>query len=132
MIPPMIVSQRRFIINMLYITVTLLVLGYALFLFLIPQYYFPHFPVIPVFLFVVTILVHIYLIRACENDPRKFTSKYIGAMGLKMFIYLIFLVVFLFLDTAHAVSFLVSFLVTYVTFTTYEVISILNFLKKEK
>jgi hypothetical protein len=128
----MIASQRRFIINMLFITVTLLILGYALFFFLIPQYYFPYFPVIPFFLFVVTILVHIYLIRACENDPRKFTSKYIGAMGLKMFIYLVFLVVFLFLDTARAVPFLVGFLITYVTFTTYEVISILNFLKKGK
>ena len=72
-----------------------------------------------------------FLIKASENNPRKFTSKYLGAMGLKMFIYLLFLVVFLFLDTAHAVPFLVSFLATYAAFTTYEVISILKFLKKD-
>jgi hypothetical protein len=118
-------------VTMLIITVSILVLGYALFFFLVPQYYFPHFPVIPAFLFIVTILVHSYLVRASENDPRRFTSKYLGAMGLKMFIYLIFLVVFLFLDTGRAVPFLVSFLVTYAAFTIYEVISILNFLKKD-
>jgi hypothetical protein len=128
----MLASQRKFIITLLFITLIILILGYVLFLFFIPHYYFPYFPVIPAFLLVVTILVHGFLIKASENDPRKFTSKYLGAMGLKMFIYLVFLVVFLFIDTAHAVPFLVSFLATYTAFTTYEVISILKFLKKDK
>jgi phosphatidylglycerophosphate synthase len=132
-------SQRKFIITLLFIALIITVLGYGLFLFLIPQYYFPHFPVIPAFLLLVTaflllvtIMVHVYLIKSSENNPRKFTSKYLGAMGLKMFIYMIFLVVFLFIDRAHAVPFLVSFLVTYAVFTLYEVISILNYLKKDK
>jgi hypothetical protein len=125
-------SQRKFIITLLCIALIITVLGYGLFLFLIPQYYFPHFPVIPAFLLVVTFMVHVYLIKSSENNPRKFTSKYLGAMGLKMFIYLVFLVVFLFIDTARAVSFLVCFLVTYAAFTLYEVISILNYLKKDK
>jgi hypothetical protein len=128
----MLESQKRFITVLLILTLALLGIGYALFFLLIPEFYFPYFPVIPAFLLIVTVVVHIFLIRASENDPRKFTSKYLGAMGLKMFIYLAFLVVFLFIDTARAVPFLVSFLVTYVTFTTYEVISILNFLKKDK
>ena len=125
-------SQRKFILTMLIITTILLVLGYALFGFLLPQYYFPYFPVIPAFLFIVTVVVHSYLIRASENDPRKFTSKYLGAMGAKMFIYLVFLVVCLFLDTGRAVPFLVSFLVSYAAYTIFEVLSILNFLKKDK
>jgi len=125
-------SQRKLIITLLFIALIITALGYGLFLFFIPQYYFPHFPVIPAFLLLVTIMVHVYLIKSSENNPRKFTSKYLGAMGLKMFIYLVFLVVFLFIDTAHAVPFLVSFLVTYAAFTLYEVISILNYLKKDK
>ena len=125
-------SQRKFIITLLFIALIITLLGYGLFLFLIPQYYFPHFPVIPAFLLLVTIMVHVYLIKSSENNPRKFTSKYLGAMGLKMFIYMIFLVVLLFIDTTHAVPFLVSFLVTYAAFTLYEVISILNYLKKDK
>ncbi|MCK4856114.1 MAG: hypothetical protein KAT31_17670 [Bacteroidales bacterium] len=125
-------SQKKFIITLLFIALIITVLGYGLFLFLIPQYYFPHFPVIPAFLMLVTIMVHVYLIKSSENNPRKFTSKYLGAMGLKMFIYLVFLIVILLLDTAHAVPFLVSFLVSYAVFTLFEVISILNFLKKDK
>ncbi len=125
-------SQRKFIITLLFIALIITILGYGLFLFLIPQYYFPHFPVIPAFLLLVTIMVHVYLIKSSESNPRKFTSKYLGAMGFKMFIYMIFLAGFLFIDTAHAVPFLVSFLVTYAAFTLYEVISILNYLKKDK
>ena len=128
----MLESQKRFITVLLFLTLGILLIGYGLFFFIFPAYYFPYFPVIPAFLLVVTIVVHNFLIRASENDPRKFTAKYLGAMGLKMFIYLTFLVVFLFIDIARAVPFLVCFLVTYVTFTVYEVISILNFLKKDK
>jgi hypothetical protein len=125
-------SQKKFIFTLLFIALVITAIGYGLFLFFFPQHYFPHFPAIPAFLLVVTLTVHVYLIKSSENNPRKFTSKYLGAMGLKMFIYLLFLVVFLFIDTAHAIPFLVSFLVTYAAFTVYEVISILNFLKKDK
>lgn len=125
-------SLRKFIFILLLLTLFITAIGYAFFLFIIPRYYFPYFPAIPVFLLLVTLLVHYYLVRTSEQDPRKFTARYLGAMGLKMFIYLAFLMVFLFLDTAHAVPFLVSFLVTYATFTLYEVIAILNFLKMDK
>ena len=125
-------SLRKFTVTLIFISLFITLLGYGIFLFFVPQHYFPYFPAIPAFLLLVTLLVHIYLVRASENDTRKFTAKYLGAMGLKMFIYLIFLVVFLFIDTDRAVPFLVSFLVTYAAFTTYEVISILNYLKKEK
>lgn len=124
-------SLRKFTFTLLFIALIITVLGYGTFLFFVPQHYFPYFPVIPAFLLLVTLLVHIYLVRASENDTRKFTAKYLGAMGLKMFIYLIFLVVFLFIDIARAVPFLVSFLITYAAFTAYEVISILNYLKKD-
>ena len=125
-------SLRKFTFTLLIIALVITLLGYGIFLFFIPQHYFPYFPVIPAFLLLVTLLVHFYLVRASENDTRKFTAKYLGAMGLKMFIYMIFIIIFLFIDTARAVPFLVSFLVTYAVFTTYEVVSILNYLKKDK
>jgi hypothetical protein len=125
-------SIKKFIFTLLLIALIIAALGYGMFLFVIPQHYFPLFPLIPVFLFIVTITVHAYLIKASENNPRKFTASYLGAMAVKMLIYLVFLIVYLFLDTTHAVPFLVSFLASYAAFTTYEVISILNYLKKEK
>ena len=123
-------SLRKFGFNLFLLTLILTALGYGLFLFLIPESYFSLFPLVPFFLFAITIIVHIYLVRASDNDARKFTARYLGAMGLKIFIYIIFLIIFLAMATEHAIPFLVSFLVSYAAFTLFEVISILKFLKR--
>jgi len=124
-------SLRKFGLNLLLLTLVLTALGYGLFLFVIPESYFTLFPLVPFVLFAVTIIVHIILVRASENDARKFTSRYLGAMGLKILIYIVFMIAFLVLATKHAVPFLVSFLVCYASFTLVEVISILKYLKRK-
>ena len=121
---------RKFVFNLFLLALILTATGYGIFLFLVPGAYFPLFPVVPLFLFTVTIIMHVYLVRASENDARKFTSRYLGAMGLKLLIYIVFMVVFLALATQHAVPFLVSFMVCYATFTLVEVIAILKHLKR--
>ena len=116
---------------MLILVLILTCIGYGLFNFFFPEYYYKLFPLLPVFMFAVTIVVHFYLVKASEGEPRKFTSKYLGSMGLKILIYLVFIVVILFLDTANAIPFLVSFLAMYATITVFEVVSILNTLKNK-
>ncbi len=122
--------MRRFNFNLFLLALVLTATGYGLFLFVVPASYFPMFPIVPFFLFAVTILVHNYLVRASGNDPRKFTAKYLGAMGVKIFIYILFLALFLALDSQHAVPFLISFLVCYAVFTLVEVIAILKHQKR--
>ena len=123
-------SVRKYVYRLLIFTLILTCVAYGLFNFFFPEYYFKLFPVLPVFLFAVTVVVHLYLVRASKGDTRKFTSKYLGAMGLKIFIYLAFIVVILFIDTASTIPFIVSFLAMYATLTVFEVISILDTLKK--
>ena len=82
-------------------------------------------------MFSITLVVHIYLVKASGGDARKFTSRYLGAMGIKILIYLIFIIIFLAEDTASAIPFLISFLATYAAMTIFEVISILNTLKNK-
>ena len=67
---------------------------------------------------------------ASENDARRFPTKYLGSMGLKILIYIIFIAVFLAIDTKDAVPFLVSFLVSYATFTIVEVAAMLRYQKR--
>ena len=123
-------SLKGFALNLIILSFALCALGYGLFYLVIPDHYFPLFQLVPFFVFIVTLLVHIYLVRASENDPRKFTAKYLGTMGLKILIFIIFLAVFLALDTDNAVSFLVSFLVCYVSFTLMEVVAIQKYQKR--
>ena len=122
-------SLRKYFYRLLILSLILTCIGYGLFNFFFPEYYFRLFPVLPVFLFTITVTVHLYLVRASEGDSRKFTSKYLGSMGVKILIYLVFIVVILLVDTASAIPFLVSFLAMYAALTVFEVISILNTLK---
>jgi hypothetical protein len=123
-------SLRSYAINLFLLTLVLTAAGYGIFAFLVPESYFGFFPVVPFFLFAVTIIVHIYLVRASQNNARKFTSKYLGAMGLKIFIYIIFLAIFLAAATKHAIAFLICFLVCYAAFTLVEVLALLKYQKR--
>lgn len=123
-------SIKKYAIKLCLLALVLLAIGYGLFVFLLPESYFTFFPLVPLFLFAVTIITHIYLVRASENNPRKFTARYLGAMGLKIFIYVIFLAIFLIVASEHAIPFLISFLVCYAAFTVVEVIAILKYQKR--
>ena len=120
-------SLRKFSFNLLILALVLTAAGYGTFFFLIPHAYFPFFPVVPFFLFAVTLIIHVYLVRASKGNVRKFTSRYLGAMALKIFIYIIFMLIFLFLATEHAIPFLISFLVCYAAYTLFEIVALLKF-----
>jgi len=121
---------RKFVFRLALMALVLTCLGYGLFYYFFPESYFPFFPVIPAFLFLVTIVVHYYLVKASRGDSRKFTVRYMGSLGLKILVYICFIIVFLVVDFSSAIPFLVSFLVMYGAFTLFEVISILNAFKK--
>jgi hypothetical protein len=107
-------------------------MGYGIFNFIVPESYFPLFPTLPAFLFIITFGIHYYLVKASEGNARKFTSRYLGAIGLKIFIYLCLIIVYLVFDRSNAIAFLISFLVMYSAFTLFEVIFILNSLKNKE
>ena len=128
----MIESLRKFIFNLLILTLALACIGFGLFYFLFEEYYYKLFPVIPGFMFTITLIVHLYLVKASEGDPRKFTSKYLGATGIKIMIYLVFIIIFLAINPANAIPLLASFLVMYAALTIFEVLSLLNTLKNNQ
>ena len=123
-------SLRGFTINLFILALIILAVGYGLFFFVIPDQYFVFFPAVPLFVFVVTAIVHIYLVNASQNDARKFAAKYLGSMGAKLLLYIIFIAIFLAINIENSIPFLVSFLVSYMTFTIVEVIAIMKYQKR--
>jgi len=125
----MIDQIRKFTYGLMILTLVLTCTGYGLFYIFFTGSYFRLFPVLPVLLFTATLVVHLYIVKASEGDPRKFISKYLGAMGLKILLYLVFIIIILAIDTTAAIPFLVSFLVMYAALTIFEVVSILKTFK---
>lgn len=81
---------------------------------------------------VVTFLSHLRLMKSFDQNIRKFSTTFLSTMSVKLFVYMVFIIICLLIDRSHAVIFVLTFLVLYLCFTTFEVIQISDFLKKNQ
>jgi hypothetical protein len=108
----------------------LFVAGASLFsTFLRPWY---HSEFLPVFFYIlgVNMLAHLFIIRSWKRDPSRFITWFMAASTFKIFMYLIFLVVYFFLRREIVVQLAIVFLILYVFFAGYEVSMLLKNFKK--
>ena len=73
------------------------------------------------FLSIVTLGVHLTLLKVSEDKPQKFVRVFMIATMLKLLLYLIFVLAGAFLYREQAAAILISFLVFYLCFTALEV-----------
>jgi hypothetical protein len=86
--------------------------------------------VILAFFSISTFVVHLYLSKSAEGDPKAFVGKFMGVTGLKLFLYLIVLIILLLTDRDHVRAIALYFLVMYFLFTVFEVSSLYKLLRK--
>lgn len=106
------------------ILLSLLIAGVSFFLFsgFLKDYYLPVFPWLLGFFVVVTALVHYFHLKAQDSKDSVFARYAIGINGAKVFLYLIFILIEVFLFRDTAVIFLFGFFVCYLIFNVFEVI----------
>ncbi len=128
----MISKEKRFFLKKALLFCSVLI-GVSLLLYdtLLKEYYLKVFPLQFGIVALITLLSHLKLMNASERNPRKFSTTYLSIMSVRLLIYLVFILVCLLIDRTNAVNFVVTFLVLYLAFTIFEVIEILNFLKKK-
>jgi len=78
----------------------------------------------------ITIIVHYYLIKAVHKDFNKFFRYFTLTTIVKLLIYLLILIAYILLGMPNRISFIVNFLILYVFFTIFEIISISKYNKK--
>ena len=127
----MIISERRYFLKKA-LLLCLVVIGLSLLLYdsVLKDFYLKLFPLQVAVVSIVTVISHLRLMTAVEQNARKFSTTFLSVMSVKLFIYLIFILVCLLLDRSNAVNFVLTFLALYVIFTIFEVTEISNFLKK--
>jgi L-asparagine transporter-like permease len=97
---------------------------------LLKDFYLNIFPIQFAVISLVTILSHLRLMNAVRLNVMRFNTTYLAIMSIKLFLYIIFILVCLLIDRSRAIDFVITFLILYVFFTIYEVIEISNFLRK--
>jgi hypothetical protein len=120
----------RFIKNLLIFSAILSAISYIVFAFAIPQYYLPVYPYLFVFFVVSTILVHALLTKAGKHKASRFSTIFMGSVSAKLFLYILFIIIYILVDKSTAVPFLVSFLILYFLFTFFETAYLLKDLNK--
>jgi len=110
----------------------LVIIGLSLLLFdsVLKGYYLKIYPLQIAVIALVTIFSHIKLMKAFQQNARRFNTTFLSIMSIKLFIYLIFILVCLLIDRTNAINFVLTFLVLYTIFTIFEVVEISNFIKK--
>ena len=123
-------EMKQFVRKFMIFSLILIVIAVILYLSALKSFYVKSFPLQIFLIGSLTLYSHLRLIKACEQNIRKFTTVFMLSVTLKLIVYLSFLLICLLIDHSNALSFVLTFFVLYVCYTVFEVIQVLNFLKK--
>ncbi len=104
-------------------------------IWIILHYIFPekrHFSlfIVPMILYLTTLLLHHQLIKNANRKPQKFIGLFLGTTGIKLFLYLIIIAIYVMIWTPYVIPFITIFFSLYIIFTAIEVSALLKFLKQ--
>jgi len=118
--------MKKFITNIVLISVVLALIGWLIFSQFIPQYYLPVFPFILLFFAVTSVTIHAYQLQLAKKDMAKFTRSNMIVTFLKLFLYSAVAIIYFAVDPQNAKVFVVNFVLLYIVYTVFEVLSLLK------
>jgi len=122
--------MKRFIIQSTVLTIIVFIVGTIVYSTILQPYFGLVLPFLVLFFYLVTNLVHAYLLKIAVKSGSRFTSQYMAASFLKMFFYLTVAIVYALLNREYAKVFLANFLALYVIYTTFEVVLFSKFVRQ--
>ena len=118
--------MKKFVVNIILISVILLLIGWVIFSMVIPQYYLPVLPFILMFFVVSSVAIHAYQLQLSKKDTGKFTRSNMIITFLKLFLYSAVAIIYIAVDTQNAKIFVICFILLYVIFSVFEVLSLMK------
>ena len=121
---------RQFIIKTILFTAVIAAVCTVIFLFLLPDIYFSSFPFILLMFPVVSIIIHIRLLKSSRQSLAKFNIAFMLSFLIKLFVYLGVSAAVLSVEVENKVAFVITILIIYLLFTVFDVNRILKDMKK--
>lgn len=122
----------KFLKGLSIFTLFILSIGIVLFLSIFKIYFLIIFPFVLIFYYFSTLLLHRYMLNLTRTDVSRFSFKFMMLSFLKMFVYIVFGVLYIVFDEENAVNFLIVYLILYVTYAVFEVKSIMKLINESK
>ncbi|PXX97026.1 hypothetical protein DF185_18550 [Marinifilum breve] len=117
-------KYKSYILRLGLISVFLLIGSSTLFLTVLKPWFNYIFPFVILYFFLFNSFQHFKLLKLSKGDPRVFHTNYMAWFGIKLFLNLSFVIVYVLLNRAQALSFVLFFAFCYVVYTTFEVIAL--------
>jgi len=82
------------------------------------------------FFIVTTTLIHLFLVKSTEKEPKKFVVNFMLVTAIKLFGYLILILAYALIKREAALGFTVFFLAMYMLYSGFEVFTLLRHFRK--
>lgn len=122
----------KFIIKEAILTLTIIIVGFLLFSTVLKSYYLPVYFIILALVSVLSLVFYQRLHRIENAKSSTFISGFMLISGIKIMIYLIFIVTYVFLYKENAVKFLIVFFILYIIYTFFDIYILLKKMKSKK
>ncbi len=126
-----ILKMKSYIINIISISIIVSLIAFVLFYFALQQYYLQIFPVMILFFAVSNFAIYYILTKAGKKNIRQFSTYFMASIGLKLFIYMGFIITYVVMNRENAMNFVIQFFALYIIYTVYETQAISKTLRKQ-
>ncbi len=121
---------KSFVIRSLIITGLVAITGIVVFGYILNDYYLSVFPVLLGFFCVLNMLVHCMLVITSQKKSLKFETVYVISFFVKFFGYILFTLLYLRNHRENFKVFVAVLFILYIIYTTFEIKSIISYLKR--
>ena len=120
---------KKFGIRLLGLVLILTAIAVLFFGVLSPESYFNLFPIQMLLLIAMTTVSHLRLSALKDASISRYFSTFVQLMGIKLFIYIVFLALTMHYNRDHTVEMGVSFMLLYLVFTVFEIAQLQNLMR---
>lgn len=124
--------MKHFLLKSTILTFIVFGLGSILYLTIFKSYFLIVLPILLLFFYALTNLVHAYLLKIAGKSSSKFTSQYMATSFIKMFFYVAVAIIYVIFNKENSKIFIANFLLLYTVFTVFEVYEFLKVVKQMK
>lgn len=118
----------RYLIILLLLTATIIFFSFLIFKSN-NHLFFPFYPYLIGVFFIITLITHIILVSSAGHS-KVFTRRFMLLLTIKIFVLLLVVVIYKLTNDYNRTGFLFSFIILYILYQTFEIISIVRYIKK--
>ena len=122
---------KGFIAKLIGLTAVIALIGWFVFFLFLPEFYLPVLPYLLLFFFTVTVLIHWVQLRLAKKSIASFARSNMLITFFKLVLYSIVAIIYIALDSANAISFVICLMLLYLIYTFFEVVEITRISKPQ-